>query len=74
MNYLKADGFDEAIIGIDMASERVVYDKNKMIEILIIDGMSYEDAIEYLEFNTWNTYVGPHTPIYMDSYDRIGDT
>jgi hypothetical protein len=45
-----------------------------MIEILIIDGMSYEDAIEYLEYNTWNAYVGLHTPIYIDSYDRIGDT
>lgn len=74
MKYLIADGFDDAIIGIDMASERVVYDKNKMIEVLIIEGMTYEDAIDHLEFNVWGAYVGENTPIYMDDYDRIGDT
>jgi hypothetical protein len=65
MNYLKADGFDAAIIGIDMASERLVYDKQKMVEILSKQ-MSEEDAIEFLEFNTWSAYMGEHTPIYID--------
>lgn len=65
MSYLKADGFDAAIIGIDMASERLVYDKQKMVEILSKQ-MSEEDAIEFLEFNTWSAYMGEHTPIYVD--------
>ena len=67
MNYLKADGFDKAIIGIDSLSERIVYDKWAMVEILMVDDqMSEKDAVEFLEFNTWNTYVGKHTPIYVD--------
>ena len=67
MTYLKADGFDAAIIGIDSLSERIVYDKWAMVEILMIDDeMSEEDAVEFLEVNTWNAYVGDHTPIYVD--------
>ena len=74
MNYLKADGFDAAIIGIDVLSERLIYDKQKMVEILSAE-MSVEDAIEFLEFNTWCAYVGEHTPIYVDvmGIDEIND-
>jgi hypothetical protein len=64
---LFADGFDEAIVGIDYISypARIIYDKNKMVEILVEnDGMSLEDAIEYLEYNTWCAYVGEGTPIF----------
>lgn len=64
-NYLKADGFDQAIIGIDSINERIIYSKQKMIEILS-DEMPEDEAIEFLEFNTWNAYVGEHTPIYCD--------
>ena len=46
MNYLKADGFDAAIIGIDVLSERLIYDKEKMVEILSAE-MSVEDTIEF---------------------------
>jgi len=74
MAYLKADGFDAAIIGIDVLSERLIYDKQKMVEILSAE-MSVEDAIEFLEFNTWCAYVGEHTPIYVDvmGIDEIND-
>jgi hypothetical protein len=63
---LLADGFDEALLGLDMISKRVIYDSNKMIQILIkTEGMTLNDAIEYLEYNTWNTYVGDKTPIFL---------
>jgi hypothetical protein len=65
--FLKADGFDDAVVGIEFNTMRLVYDKNKMIHILIEnDGMDYEDALEYLEFNTWSAYVGEKTPIYIE--------
>jgi len=49
---LTADGFDKAIVGVvhRMDTMAICYDKNKVIEILMED-MSYEDAIEYFEFN-----------------------
>ena len=65
-NYIKADGFDEAIIGIDMVQERIIYCKQKMVDILVNDGMEWDDSVEYLEHNTWCAYIGEHTPIYMD--------
>jgi hypothetical protein len=65
--FLKADGFDSAIIGVEPNSMRLVYDRDKMIGILIEDEEMEEiDAIEYLEFNTWNAYVGEKTPIFIE--------
>jgi len=65
--FLKADGFDDAVVGVEFSTMRLVYDKNKMIHILIEnDGMDYEDAVEYLEFNTWSAYIGEKTPIYIE--------
>ena len=66
---LFADGFDDAILGLDTLSLRVVYSKQQMIQILIDEDMTPEDAIEFLEYNTWNTYVGEQTPIYVDQID-----
>jgi len=76
---LFADGFDNAIIGICTESEvpRVVYDKDLMIDELMNDGLAWDEAYEYLEFNTWNVYVGKGTPIYIqrmtksDIYDSL---
>lgn len=69
MSFLKADGFDAAIIGIDMRSERIIYDKNIMVKILLEEGMDVDDAIEHLEYNVFDAWVGDHTPIYMDVMD-----
>jgi hypothetical protein len=45
---------------------RLVYSVEKMIEITARDGdMSELDAIEWLEYNTFNTYVGEMTPIWV---------
>jgi hypothetical protein len=63
--FLKADGFDEAVMGFDLNSDRLIYSISKMLEILMNDGMEKMDAIEYLEFNTFAAYVGEKTPIYM---------
>jgi len=75
MAYLKADGFDGAIIGVDANVERIVYDKHKMIEILISQGCNHDDALEHLEYNVWCAYVGENTPIYVDvmGIDEIND-
>ncbi len=60
------DGFEKAIIGIDQIANRVVYDKQKMIDILIKDGMEHIEAIEYLSHNLWSAWLGEETPIYVD--------
>ena len=42
---LKADGFDNAIIGLDNQSMRLIYSKSLCISILMSDGMTEEDAL-----------------------------
>ena len=71
-----ADGFEDAIIGLDTSNEvfRVIYDREKMATILQErDEMTEEDAWEYLEYNVFSTYVGEGTPIYgyEGGYDRV---
>jgi hypothetical protein len=57
--------FDEAIIGTDY-SGKLVYNINKMIEILVTrDGMTEEEAMEYLDFNVFSAYVGELTPVHV---------
>lgn len=60
---LKADGFDDAVIGIDESSMRLIYSMSKCIEILMRD-MSEEDALEYYYYNMSGAYVGEATPIW----------
>ena len=65
--FLTADGFDGAIVGVEPNSMRLVYNRDKMIGILMTDEEMEEiDAIEYLEYNTWNAYFGEKTPIYIE--------
>lgn len=60
---LKANGFDEAIVGIDEKSMRLIYSVKKCIDVLMFD-MSEEDAIEYFTYNISDSYVGEKTPIW----------
>lgn len=63
---LKADGFDKAVIGIKINTGRLVYDVFKMKELLIKnDGMSSDDAMEYLDLNVLGAYMGEKTPIFI---------
>jgi hypothetical protein len=54
---LKADGFDEAIIGIDTNEMRLIYSVSKCIQILCRD-MNEEEAVEFFDFNIRGSYVG----------------
>ena len=57
---LKADGFDDAIIGIDDTSMRLIYSVNKCIIILVSEeDLTEEDALEHFHYN-----VGEKTPIW----------
>lgn len=60
---LKADGFDNAIIGIDEETMRLIYSVSKCIDILKKD-MDEEEAVEYFNFNVKGAYIGDKTPIW----------
>jgi len=67
---LKADGFDEAVIGIGVRcgqKDLIVYDSAKCIKILMDrDGMDFEEASEFFSFNTVGAWVGDETPIFVE--------
>ena len=65
---LKADGFDEAIIGVvqRMGIQAICYDEDKVLEILMErDGMTLIEAMEYFDFNIAGAWVGESTPFFL---------
>ena len=61
------DGLDSAFIGLTTNNIRAVYSVQKIIEELMSQGMSEEDAVEYFNFNIECAYVGEKTPIYLNT-------
>lgn len=77
---MKIEGFDEAIIGpaliwreSGVMAEVFVYDAEKIREKLMRDGMSSEDAREYIEFNIEGAYMGLNTPVLVWTQDELSD-
>lgn len=68
---LFADGFDEAIVGVDFVADRVVYSISKSLNVLMqTNELSEDDAWEHLMYNVIGSYVGAKTPIWTyDIYD-----
>jgi len=66
LDLMTAEGFDDAILGLDYSTNRVIYSLSRCREILMNQGMSYDEAIEYLDFNVVNSYLGEKTPIWCE--------
>lgn len=64
--FLIADGFNDAIIGVDISSMRLIYSTKKCIEILMESDMTYDKAVEFFDFNVSGSYMGEKTPIWCD--------
>jgi hypothetical protein len=64
---LVADGFDEAVIGkvCRFNDEFLLYDLDKVVEILMRQGCSYEEAVEFWDYNMRGAWVGEATPGYL---------
>jgi len=66
------DEYDDALIGLTDSwsgggrPTRAVYCYEKCIDILMKrDGMDYEGAMEWMEYNTLGACHGPHTPVFV---------
>ena len=67
---LEPSQFDEAIVGTVQRVDRspvVCYSVDKIVEILMEDGMSQEEAYEYYEYNILGAYIGEGTPMFLAS-------
>jgi len=63
--FLKADGLDEAVIGVEEDEMRLVYSVDKCIEIFMTQGMEYDEALEFFDYNVRGAWMGDKTPIWV---------
>ncbi len=75
---LKINDHDNAVVGPAMIwrdqslVDVLVYDGEQIRENLMRDGMTSEDAREYIEFNIEGAYVGLGTPVIVWPNDEWG--
>jgi hypothetical protein len=66
---LTPDGLHGAYLGFTVNQHHAnvaVYDFGKCMDILVErDGVSYEDAEEFLQFNTLGAWVGENGPLFI---------
>lgn len=63
-----ADGFEDALLGIGVQFDKnlAIYDFTMCVNILIDrDGMSHEEAVEWMDYNVLGAYVGDNTPVFL---------
>lgn len=63
---MRADGFDDAVIGYDAQDMRLIYSVTACIKILMEQGMDRETAVEHFEFNVSGSFMGEKTPIWCE--------
>jgi hypothetical protein len=62
------DGYDDCIMGVchRYGQEPIIaYDLSKVLDKLVADGMTMEEAREFHEFNQIGAWVGDHTPCFI---------
>lgn len=63
---IKADGFDDAIIGLEQQQMKLVYSVPLCIEVLMKDGMTLDEAIDYFEYNVRGSLTFD-SPLFVDT-------
>lgn len=73
---LEPASMDAAIVGLVSGfgmQDVVCYDRDKVIEILMQDGMSEEEAEEYFSYNIEGAYMGDATPMFLTTAQQLID-
>jgi hypothetical protein len=63
------EGFSKALIG-STEDGKAVYIKDAMVAILLEEGLTYEEAVDFLDYNVFSAHVGDYTPIFIDGLNR----
>jgi len=58
------------VTGLWGAPPRTLYSTQRLVEAFMADGMSHEEALEWISVNTLGTSVGPGTPLFLDDLER----
>lgn len=64
--------YKDAIIGLSHDNSHLIYSWNGLVELMVKEGMTRDDAIEWIDYNTIRSinYQGEFAPILM--YDIEG--
>jgi hypothetical protein len=68
---LKIDGHDNAVVGVSFTwrnqrqVQLLVYDAEIIRDNLVKEGMTPDEAREYIEYNIEGAYVGEDTPVLV---------
>ena len=66
------DGYDDCIMGVASQFGRppvVAYDFDKVIQSLMEQGMTWEEAVEFHEYNQAGAWMGEYTPAFVRRLD-----
>ena len=73
MEMMKMDGLDECCLGkadrINM-EPLLVYSHEKLLEYFMAEGMSHEEAVEWIGFNVAGAWVGEGTPLILHELEE----
>ena len=64
------DGFNDCILGLCHEFGRpavIAYDLQKVLRKMMGEGMTESEAIEFFEFNQLGAWLGPMTPVFIDT-------
>jgi hypothetical protein len=72
--YLTA--YEECLVGhvVDNGIVRAVYSIERIITQLMVDGMDYDEAVEYFEKGLSLMYIGRRSPLYLEEWDMDDNT
>lgn len=62
------DGYADCCLGVCLRFRQppiFIFDRQKVLERHMKDGMTYEEAVEFFEFNQIGAWVGDHTPAFF---------
>ena len=69
INAMRLDGLDEAVIGISIHDEKIIYSRTKIIKILVNrDLMSVDKAYEFFNYNIERLSDMESGPIFCCDY------
>ena len=69
---LLADGFDNCVVTHTVGDVRAVYSSRLVMEQLILEGMSMEDAMEHFYYNILGGVPGnDQAPVFINDYYEL---
>jgi hypothetical protein len=70
------EDYDACIVGVvqQFNTSFLLYSVRRIVRMHMRSGMTYEEAVEYFDYNTIGAYLGPRTPLFlMDNFDHVLD-